>query len=101
MNSTTSNLIRGSARLQRASEGVSPSRTFRGQAAAWSRNAELQKFVSAECQNQHATSVPSPESRGGEQVMITRREFAKSLTGAAALITFSPVLGWAADETKV
>lgn len=32
--------------------------------------------------------------------MITRREFTKTL-GAAALATFSPVLGWAADEIKV
>lgn len=33
--------------------------------------------------------------------MITRREFTKSLGGAAALVTLSPVLGWAADEPKV
>jgi membrane dipeptidase len=33
--------------------------------------------------------------------MITRREFNKSLSGAAALVTLSPVLGWAADESKV
>jgi membrane dipeptidase len=33
--------------------------------------------------------------------MITRREFAKSLGGAAALATLSPVLGWAAGESKV
>jgi membrane dipeptidase len=33
--------------------------------------------------------------------MITRREFTKSLSGAAALVTLSPVLGWAADEPKV
>jgi membrane dipeptidase len=30
--------------------------------------------------------------------MITRREFAKSLSGAAALVTLSPVLAWAADS---
>ena len=29
--------------------------------------------------------------------MITRREFTRSLGGAAALVTFSPVLAWAAD----
>lgn len=33
--------------------------------------------------------------------MITRREFAKSLGGAAALATLSPVLSWAVDEPKV
>lgn len=33
--------------------------------------------------------------------MITRREFAKSLGGAAALATLSPVLGWARDEPTV
>jgi membrane dipeptidase len=33
--------------------------------------------------------------------MITRREFAKSLGSAAALVTLSPVLSWAADEPKV
>jgi membrane dipeptidase len=33
--------------------------------------------------------------------MITRREFTKSLGGAAALVTLSPVLGWASDEAKV
>jgi membrane dipeptidase len=33
--------------------------------------------------------------------MITRREFTKSLGAAAALATFSPVIGWAADESKV
>jgi membrane dipeptidase len=33
--------------------------------------------------------------------MITRREFTKSLSGAAALLTLNPVLGWAADEPKV
>jgi membrane dipeptidase len=33
--------------------------------------------------------------------MITRREFTKSLSGAAVLVTLSPVLGWAADESKV
>ena len=33
--------------------------------------------------------------------MITRRDFTKSLGGAAALVTLSPVLGWAIDEPKV
>jgi len=33
--------------------------------------------------------------------MITRREFTRSLGGIAALATFSPVFGWAADEPKV
>jgi membrane dipeptidase len=33
--------------------------------------------------------------------MITRREFTKSLGGAAALVTLSPVLGWASNEAKV
>jgi membrane dipeptidase len=33
--------------------------------------------------------------------MITRREFTKSLSGAAALVTLSPVLSWAADAPKV
>ncbi len=33
--------------------------------------------------------------------MITRREFAKSLGGAAALASLSPVLAWAVDEAKV
>ena len=33
--------------------------------------------------------------------MITRREFTKSLGGAAALVALSPVVGWAADEPKV
>jgi membrane dipeptidase len=33
--------------------------------------------------------------------MITRREFTKTLGGAAALTTFSPLIGWAADEPKV
>lgn len=33
--------------------------------------------------------------------MITRREFTKSLGGAAALVTLSPVLTWADDEPKV
>jgi membrane dipeptidase len=33
--------------------------------------------------------------------MITRRQFTRTLGGAAALATFSPILGWAADEVKV
>ncbi|MEN3370142.1 MAG: rane dipeptidase [Verrucomicrobiota bacterium] len=33
--------------------------------------------------------------------MITRREFTKSLGGVAALATFSPLLGWTAEEPKV
>ena len=33
--------------------------------------------------------------------MITRREFTRTLGGVAALATFSPVIGWAADEAKV
>lgn len=33
--------------------------------------------------------------------MITRREFTKTLGGAAALVTLSPVLGWAAGEPKL
>jgi membrane dipeptidase len=33
--------------------------------------------------------------------MMTRREFTKSLGSAAALVTLSPVLGWALDEPKV
>ena len=33
--------------------------------------------------------------------MIARREFTKTLGGAAALVTLSPVLGWASDEPKV
>lgn len=33
--------------------------------------------------------------------MITRREFTKCLSGAAALVTLSPVVGWAADEPKI
>lgn len=32
--------------------------------------------------------------------MITRREFTRSLGGATALVAFSPVLGWTADEAK-
>lgn len=33
--------------------------------------------------------------------MITRRQFTKTLGGVAALATFSPVIGWAAEEPKV
>jgi membrane dipeptidase len=33
--------------------------------------------------------------------MITRREFTKSLGATAAIVALSPVLSWAADETKV
>jgi membrane dipeptidase len=33
--------------------------------------------------------------------MITRREFTRTLGSAAALATFSPLLGWAADAPKV
>src|SRR6476646_7927328 len=33
--------------------------------------------------------------------MITRREFTKSLGGAAAMAALTPVLSWAADESKV
>jgi membrane dipeptidase len=33
--------------------------------------------------------------------MITRREFTKTLGGVAALATFSPLIGWSADEPKV
>jgi membrane dipeptidase len=33
--------------------------------------------------------------------MVTRREFTKSLSGAAVLVTLSPVLGWASEEVKV
>ena len=45
----------------------------------------------------------TPAGRTGQRpVLLTRREFTKSLGGAAALVTLSPVLGWAAaDESKV
>jgi membrane dipeptidase len=33
--------------------------------------------------------------------MITRREFTRTLGGVAALATFSPLLGWAAESPKV
>lgn len=33
--------------------------------------------------------------------MITRRQFTKTLSSAAALATFSPLLAWASDEAKV
>ena len=33
--------------------------------------------------------------------MITRREFTRSLGGAAALVSLNPLLGWAADESKL
>ncbi len=33
--------------------------------------------------------------------MITRREFTKTLGGAAALVTISPAFAWAVDEAKV
>src|ERR1700738_2087219 len=33
--------------------------------------------------------------------MITRREVTKTLGGVAALATFSPLIGWAAEEPKV
>jgi membrane dipeptidase len=33
--------------------------------------------------------------------MITRREFTRSLSGAAALVSLSPLLGWAAEESKL
>lgn len=33
--------------------------------------------------------------------MITRREFTRSLGGAAALVSLSPLLGWAAEESKL
>lgn len=32
--------------------------------------------------------------------MITRREFTKTVTGLAAFATFSPVIGWAAEDLK-
>jgi membrane dipeptidase len=34
-------------------------------------------------------------------IMITRREFTKSLSAAAVLATLNPVLGWASEEVKV
>jgi len=34
-------------------------------------------------------------------IMVTRREFTKSLGGAVAVATLAPVLGWAADAPKV
>jgi membrane dipeptidase len=33
--------------------------------------------------------------------MMTRREFTRTMGGAAALATFSPGIGWAVDESKV
>ena len=33
--------------------------------------------------------------------MVTRREFTKSLSGAVAAVTLTPILSWAADEPKV
>jgi len=33
--------------------------------------------------------------------MITRREFTKTLSGAAALLTLNPIIGWAVDADKV
>ena len=33
--------------------------------------------------------------------MMTRRQFTQTLGGVAALATFSPIIGWAADEPKV
>jgi membrane dipeptidase len=33
--------------------------------------------------------------------MITRRQFTRTLSGAAALLTLNPIVGWAGDETKV
>jgi membrane dipeptidase len=33
--------------------------------------------------------------------MITRRQFTKTLSGVGALLTLNPIIGWAADETKV
>ena len=33
--------------------------------------------------------------------MITRREFTRSLGGAAALVSLSPILAWTADESKL
>jgi membrane dipeptidase len=48
-------------------------------------------------------NVVAHEQNRDEQrnIMITRREFAKSLGRAAALATLSPVLGWARDEPTV
>src|SRR2546423_2992627 len=33
--------------------------------------------------------------------MITRREFTKTLSGAAALLTLNPIIGWAVDADRV
>ena len=33
--------------------------------------------------------------------MVTRRDFTKSLSGAVAAVTLTPILSWAADETNV
>jgi membrane dipeptidase len=34
-------------------------------------------------------------------IMVTRREFTKSFGGAVAVAALTPILGWAADDTKV
>ncbi len=55
----------GSARLQRAGDGILPSRTFlAGRRSVKESNLFLsfKKCVVAECDNQHAASVRSPES---------------------------------------
>jgi len=50
----------GSARLQRAGDGILPSRTLD---SCLELNSPVSngKFVAAECRNQHAASVRSPE----------------------------------------
>ena len=55
-----SRLILGSARLQRAGDSVPQSRTFLRE-HGFSIDAPNEKFVSAECLDQHAESVRSPE----------------------------------------
>src|SRR2546423_15400891 len=44
----------------------------------------------------------TPAGRTGQRpVLLTRRQFTKTLGGVAALATFFPLIGWAADEPKV
>jgi hypothetical protein len=54
--------IPGSARVSRAGEGVSPSRTFTKVLQPPNTKEPEQKFVSARRRNQHAISVRSPEN---------------------------------------
>jgi hypothetical protein len=92
----------GSARILRAGEGILPSRTWPSCFTADAGRIDMlqSKFVAAECSDQHAASVRSPDSRNRAQDFAATQSTRRSVLSCRALGNSIKIRQHARDVTK-